>query len=162
MDKDAKNYVYSIEHCDADWTPSELDELDYLDGFPENDIEEFNYSFNTLMPYTNYTLALPNDDVRWLVSGNYLLKVYDDEEERKLAFTRRFMIVDPLFDVISKLTPTAIVSNRETHHEFDFEINHKDIKINNPESEIQVVVQQNFNFFSVIHHMIVGDNVSIR
>jgi hypothetical protein len=150
LDKDAKNYVYSVVHCNADWTPSDIEEMDYLDGFPEGDIEEYNFSFNTLMPYTHYELVLPNEDVRWTISGNYLLKVYEDEEEKKLAFTRRFMVVDASMTVSAKLTPTAMVSNRETHHEFDFEVNHKDIRISNPDKEIQVVIRQNYRWDNAI------------
>ncbi len=143
LHKEGKNYIYSVVHCNADWTPSDLTDLDYMDSFTEDDIDEYNFSFNTLTPYTNYTIELPNENFRWSLSGNYLLKVYEDEDEKLLAFTRRFMVVDPIMNVAAKMTPTAIVSNRETHHEFDFEILHKNIKINNPQSEIEVVVRQN-------------------
>ncbi|MEM8908787.1 MAG: DUF5103 domain-containing protein, partial [Bacteroidota bacterium] len=143
LDKDAKNYVYMVVHCNADWTPSELMELDYMNTFTEDEIQEYNFSFNTLMPYTHYELELPNDNFQWTISGNYLLKVYDDEGDRKLVFTRRFFVVDPMMIVTANMTPTAQVSNRKTHHEFDFEIIHKDIKINSPSQEIQVVIRQN-------------------
>ena len=62
LDGDAREFIYSIEHCDSDWTPSNLTEMEYLDGFNDEEIETFDFSFNTLTEFTNYTVRIPNDD----------------------------------------------------------------------------------------------------
>ena len=57
-------YTYRITHCNADWTQSELDAIDYLDGFNDRPIEDWENSVNTTRLYTYYQFRLPNDDAR--------------------------------------------------------------------------------------------------
>jgi hypothetical protein len=56
-------------------------ENDYINGFTEDRITDFQNSFNTLSQYVHYTLALPNRNMRWSKSCNYLLKVFEDTDE---------------------------------------------------------------------------------
>ena len=61
---DYHRYQYVLTHCNADWTPSDLSETEYLDGFNDNPIEDHDISVNTTLPYTHYRLTFPNDQVR--------------------------------------------------------------------------------------------------
>lgn len=143
MDGDFKNYVYTIVHCNADWTPSNLSEMDYMDGFRENDLSDYEYSFNTYSIYTHYSLVLPNEDLRFTKSGNYLLKVYEDESEKTLAITRRFMVVEPIVKIFPEMTRPAMVDKMKTHQELDFVITHENFEIRNPRTELSATVLQN-------------------
>jgi hypothetical protein len=143
MDGDTKNYVYSVVHCDANWQPSNLSEAEYINGFHEADIETFDFSFKTRSIYTHYWLTLPNEDMAFTQSGNYLLKVYENEGSRRLAITRRFMVVDNKVSVIPNMVRPANVSKNETHQEIDFTITHKDFEIRNPRTELSVTILQN-------------------
>ena len=88
-----KDYVYSIIHCDKDWYPSDLEEIEYLEGFNGEEIDDFGYSTNGYSEYTNYSLTLPNRDLRWTISGNYLL-VIRDQDTNAPVISRRFMVVE--------------------------------------------------------------------
>ena len=72
LDADNKYYAYTLIHCNADWTPSNLSQSDYLQGFSEDRITDYKASFNTIQPYTNYRLTIPGREVRPSLSGNYL------------------------------------------------------------------------------------------
>ena len=72
LDGDFKDYRYTIVHCNADWSRSDLFDNEYLDGFPENDLDNYEFSFKTKSIYTNYRLLFPNRDLRIIKSGNYL------------------------------------------------------------------------------------------
>ncbi len=143
MESDAKNYIYTIVHCNADWKPSDLTDLEYIDGFTENQIEDYEFSFNTITDYTHYELTLPNDDMKFKVSGNYLLKVYEDEDEKELVIVRRFMVVEPLMNILPQIKLPSQPSKSDTHHEIDFTISHKGIKVRNTQSDVKVVIMQN-------------------
>jgi hypothetical protein len=138
-----KDYVYTIQHCNANWEPSSLLEAEYIDGFTEELIENYEYSFKTKTTYTHYSLYLPNEDMTFTKSGNYLLKVYENEAEKRLALTRRFMVVEPLVSVIPDVVRPAMVSKSDSHQEIDFRITHKGFEIRNPRQELSVVVLQN-------------------
>ncbi len=150
MDGDVKNYTYTVVHCNADWTPSRLIEPEYIEGFSEGDIRDFAYSFNTRAIYTNYHLYFPNEDMRISKSGNYLLKVYENDDGKRLAFTRRFMVVESIVSIIPNVVRPAQVSKGNTHQEIDFTVTHKNFEIRNPRQELSATVLQNGRWDSAI------------
>jgi hypothetical protein len=118
MGGDVRDFVYQVQHCDANWNPSKsITEFDYLDGFTEGQIRDYDYSFKVHSNYTHYWLTLPNQDMNFKISGNYLLKVYDDEDEKHLVLTRRFMVKENLVNVYGKAVRPARVDKITTHQE---------------------------------------------
>ena len=73
------NYTYTFIHCDVNWAKSDLLPSEYLEGFFENYINEYSFSFNTTHNYINYECTFPNEDVNFLLSGNYMLVVSNNE-----------------------------------------------------------------------------------
>jgi len=154
LDEEVKDYIYTFQHCDYDWKPStKITDMNYIEGFNEDDIDEYDFSFNTLTNYTNYQLLIPNQDIRWTKSGNYLLKVYDITDDKKLAITRRFMVVDPLVRILPSISYPSNVSKGRTHHEIDFMIDHKGFEIRNPQIAIKVVIMQNGRWDNAIKNL---------
>jgi len=143
LDGEDKEYIYEIIHCDKDWNPSDIEEVEFLDGFNLVEIDDVDFSRGTYQDYTHYELLLPNEDVNWTLSGNYLLKVYENEYEKTLAITRRFMVVEPLVTVIADIIRPSSVSKIKSHQEITFDINYKNVSIRNPKNEIEVVIMQN-------------------
>jgi hypothetical protein len=143
IDGGVKNYTYTVVHCTADWQPSTLSEMEYIDGFTEDRIRDWRFAAKTFTPYTQYTLAMPNGDMRLTKSGNYLLKVYEDERRRKLIITRRFMVVEPLVRISPRLVNPAGVGKIQTHQEIDFIVDHERVPIRAAQQEVRAVVMQN-------------------
>ncbi len=143
LDADVKDYFFSIVHCDRNWNPSNLQEMEYLDGFNEERIQTYEFSFKTLWPYTHYNLKLPNRDMRWRLSGNYLLLIYDESNDRQLVITRRFVVVDQQVGISPRFLRANNVSKLRTHQEIDFSVSHKQLNIQNPQQEITATIIQN-------------------
>ena len=143
LEADAKNYFYRILYCDMDWKPAKISEMEYLDGFSEDRITEYQFSFKTFTPYTHYTLQLPNSSMNWKLSGNYLLVVYEEGRQEAPVFTRRFVVVDSKVQVSAQLVRPNAVSKMRTHQEVDFIVNHENMPLRNPRQEIHAVVLQN-------------------
>ena len=84
LSHDYHRYIYKLEHCEADWTPSEgIFESDWLAGFNGNTIDDYERSTNTIIPYTHYQLQLPNARCSLKISGNYRLHVLDEDDDNR-------------------------------------------------------------------------------
>lgn len=143
LDGEVKNYIYTVQHCDINWEPSNLVDTDYLDGYMDDDIDQYNFSFKTNQAFVHYELLLPNDDFQWTKSGNYLLKVYEDEDDQRLVLTRRFVVVDPKVSVNGKVVMPALVSKSKTHQEIDFAVDYEKFPMRSPQQELRAAVLQN-------------------
>lgn len=138
-----ENYVYTIIHCNTDWTPTNLFQNQYLAGFFEDQFSEQQQSFNTLTKYTHYELLLPNENMQMKLSGNYVVHVYKDFNKEEPILTRRFFVLKNTMSVIPYLRRPSRPDAIQTSHEIDFDINTSGTTIFNPFEEIKVVIRQN-------------------
>ncbi len=140
----AREYYYTFLLCTANWEESnDLVMFDYIKGYTEDRITDYKYSFNTIQPFTHYKIIFPNDNIRPIKSGNYVVLVYADSDKEKPVLTRRFMIVDQKVTVTGRVHQATIPSDRDAKQEVDFSILHPDIQIPNPFADLKVVVRQN-------------------
>lgn len=143
LKKDFQTYSYDFVHCNANWQPSGLVNTEYIEGFFNAFIEEYNYSFNTLFPYIHYHLKFPNQDIRFTKSGNYLLKVYRNNDPDDLILTRRFFVVDQRLSINSTVKMATLARYRDYKQEVDFTINHATYPIQDPYNDLSVMITQN-------------------
>ena len=140
---DVGDYYYTFFHCDATWNRSEIMETDYLDGFSDNQVTKYAYSFNTTVPYIHYELSFPNEDLNFRISGNYILMVYEGYDKNKPVLTRRFMVVENLVNVQALLSRSSRTRYRETGQEIQVTVRHPRYQVFDPYQEIDVVITQN-------------------
>lgn len=168
---DYHRFIYKIVHCNADWTPSELFEVDYMDGFNNQPIEDYENSLNTTMLYTHYRLDLPNDDIQFKVSGNYRVEIYLDEEASPPALSQRegaslhrgiespslegvrggpapvatacFRIVEPRMGLNVSVTSNTDIDTNLSHQQVELTLNYPPNEVMNPATEIKPYVYQN-------------------
>ena len=91
---EADNYRYRIQHCDSRWKVDDMEPYEYINGFEEGPIENYNPSFTTLTDYVNYYQYLPATHSQLLISGNYVLSVFPQDSPDSILFTRRFCVVE--------------------------------------------------------------------
>ncbi|OWK69808.1 DUF5103 domain-containing protein [Pedobacter sp. AJM] len=139
-----KNYWYTIEHCTSDWQSSRISTTDYLDGFNDDRVIDYRYSSNTVRKYTHYEISLPNTQIQPKISGNYMLKVYLDNDKSKPVISQRFYILDSQVAVAGEITNPLQVADRNARQKINFSINYT-MQIANPYQDIKAVVMQNFD-----------------
>ena len=143
LDIQSKAYKYTFRHCDADWsTSSELRPSEYINGYTEENIRDFQYSINTTVRYVHYSAILPSADMSPKISGNYLLIVYADDPAEPV-FTRRFMVVEnsPL-GIEGSVAQGSRSDNHLRKQQLDFVIKLNGFNISDIRRELKVVVQQ--------------------
>lgn len=138
-------YIYKVEHCNADWSPStEIFESDFLNGFNGEPIEDFEKSFNTTVLYTHYSLRIPNENISLKLSGNYKLTVYNDEGDEPVpVLTACFSLVEPGVGIGTAISTNTDIDFNKSHQQLDLSISYGGTKIIDPHRELQTVVLQN-------------------
>ena len=140
---DQKQYYYKLVHCTSGWEPSDLMDQEYLEGYFTNSIRDYRQSINTLVPYTQYRLTVPNEDLKVTKSGNYLLMVFQDNDEDQVVLTRRFMVYESKVTVQGNIRFPSNLNKRATGQELDFTIQHGAFPMASPQSDLHVVLLQN-------------------
>ena len=151
LDADNKDYQYKIEHMTYDWKPSNLSSNQYIDGFDENEIINISNSFNTLQPYTHYSVDIPNQNTIITKSGNYLISILNDDYE--VVFSRRCVFYENITTVGVAVFRSRNTEDNNQKQTVQFSINHSNLTINNPYQEIKVSLFQNYNFITAIKNI---------
>ncbi|KKK56725.1 hypothetical protein LCGC14_3061650, partial [marine sediment metagenome] len=138
-----KNYSWTIEHCDADWYPSGLATDEYMSGFAQQPIQDYALSFNTYVNYVHYKVALPNEDARILLSGNYVIKVFEDYDVDNPVLVRRFSVSESLASIKGRASRPVSDPYRDDGQQVNFSVLLGSLSVNDPYSEIKVTIQQN-------------------
>ena len=143
LSHDYHRYAYTIERCEADWTPSEeMFESDWLEGFNAIVIDNHEQSVNTIIPYTHYQLQIPNDQCRLKMSGNYRLHIIDDESQKELACVE-FMVTDQTMSLFMEASTNTDIDHNISHQQLSISLNYNNHIVTNPQEQIRMVVRQN-------------------
>ena len=159
IDYDVHYLRYSVTHCNADWQPSQLVESEYVSGFNYADIDDYAHSEATYVHYYNYQFVLPNADMEFLVSGNYLLSVYEQDNPEDILFQTRFSVCEGKVGVYPKVTSRTDVEYNNRFQQLSFDVRFKPGQIKDPYSELTCVVNQNSredNAVTVVRPLMVG------
>ena len=143
LDYDVHYLRYSVTHCNADWQPSQLVESEYVSGFNYADIDDYAPSEATYVHYYNYQFTLPNSDMEFLVSGNYMLTVYEQDDPSKILFQTRFSVCEGKVSVFPQVTSRTDIEYNNRFQQVSFDIRYKPNQIKDPYSEFTCIVSQN-------------------
>ena len=143
LDEERSYLRYSVVHCNADWTPSNLVESEYIEGFNYSDITDYSHSIGTLCHYVHYSFSLPNDDIKLLLSGNYLVKIYTEDEPDKTLLQARFYVCENAVSVGASVTSRTDIDYNGEHQQVSFIVNTKNYIVRNMYTDLIAYVTQN-------------------
>ena len=147
MSHEYHRYTYHITHCDAQWNPSGLIESEYMEGFNDQPVDDWQNSLNTTFDYTHYTLSLPNDDVKLKLSGNYLLSIREDGDE--VAWFR-FLVSEDKHNLTATVSGNTDIDTHKAHQQLGMTVSMNGLNVRDPEKEFYTVVMQNRRFDNAV------------
>ena len=149
----AKNYYYTFELCNADWTPADVSVFDYLQGYQNQQLTQYRPSTITLSKYVHYQALLPDKNCKPIKSGNYILRVFLDSDTSKLAFTKRFFVVENKSSVNAQVLSPFDNQLVSTHQKLQFSVNATQLNPQNPQQQVKVVVLQNYRWDNALTNL---------
>ena len=138
-------YTYRIDHCEADWSPSEdLFQSDYTEGFmTDNIIDDYEYSDMTYQLYTHYSLQIPNDQCRLTMSGNYRLTVLDNNNGDEPVLEACFMLCENTAGLQLGFTTNTDVDINNQHQQLTMQLSYGSLAVSDPKEQFHAIVMQN-------------------
>lgn len=158
MSHNYKRYVYHIDHCDWDWEPTDgIFESDFLEGLNDQLIEDYEKSFNTTQIYTHYWLRIPNRELQLRLSGNYRVRIYeedDDRDEDPPVLEARFCIFEKEAGIVAGLSSNTDIDFNRAHQQMTLSVGFGALPVFDPQRELKVVVVQNRRWDSRVEGLV--------
>lgn len=143
LDPVVRNYSYTFQLCNADWTPAVISQFDYIKGFLQQRITNYRNSSLAYTKYIHYQVMLPEANCMPSRSGNYLLKVFADGDTSKLLFTRRFLVTENLVPIAAQVQQPFNGQYFRSHQKIQFTVNTKSLNLVNAMQQVNVCMLQN-------------------
>lgn len=137
----AKHSSFRVKliHCDLEWKQSRLSDMQYLKDLNEYNINDFQVSQGTKIPYYHFRFIVPG----LKISGNYILQVFEGFDSAEPIIQRRFWIYDQKIGIETQPKAAQDPEYWRTHQQVNFSINTSAYFINFPQKELKIVVRQN-------------------
>lgn len=136
-------FIYRLEPCNPDWTPADgLFESEWLEGLNNQTIDDYKNSVNTTLLYTHYQFQFPNNYTNVRLSGNYRLRIIDDEQDEEVAVVE-LRVVEQLMKVTLGATTNTDLDLNGRYQQVEMQVNWSQMHITDPNEQIQTFVMQN-------------------
>jgi len=141
-----KNYYYSFTLCNADWSPTMLRPLEYLKGFQTVRITNYRNSSLSTTRYTHYQASVPDRNSYPTHSGNYVLRVFINNDTNTTVLMKRFIVVDNKASLAVQLQQPYTSQFFKSHQKLNITVQTDNrINIMSPQ-DLKVVALQNNNW----------------
>lgn len=146
LSHDSHRYICHLTRCEADWSETtDVFESDWLQGFNDFPLDDYQNSLNTTVNYTHYEFTIPNSQCMIRMSGNYRLSVFDEDNGNEKILDAEFYVVEPIVNIGLNLTTNTDIDVNKSHQQVSINLEYKDLNVIRPEDEIYTVVMQNWN-----------------
>jgi hypothetical protein len=112
------SYYFRVIHCQANWKPSPLSDIEFLADFNDIPLRNPESSIGTKVPYLHYTVPIPS----LKVSGNYIAMVYNKRNQRDTVLCVRFSVAEQLVKAQTSVSYAKTNTLRTSHQTIDFKL----------------------------------------
>ncbi|HWI90715.1 MAG TPA: DUF5103 domain-containing protein [Flavisolibacter sp.] len=151
LDNRVKNYYYTFQLCNADWSPSILHPYEYIKGFQNVRITNYRNSSLSTARYVHYQANVPDRSCYPSRSGNYLLKVFLDNDTSKLVFVKRMVVGDNRASVAAQVLQPFNSTLYRTGQKINVVVQTDNrIQVMSP-NDLKIVILQNNNWQTSVY-----------
>ena len=162
LEDEIRPLQWRIIHCDRNWRKSNLVESEYMtvvDCDFQIDRENFvDLSYNTTVPYVHYFFHFPfhggssTPEIRFLMSGNYVVQVYEQvyEGEDEYAYEsdivliqKRFVVTEQLVEIQAEVNRPNLVQYMDDSQQISMKIVPHGFDLSTFDKDLYVVYRQN-------------------
>ncbi|MFM9910858.1 MAG: DUF5103 domain-containing protein, partial [Chitinophagaceae bacterium] len=144
LDGGVRNYAYTFQLCNADWTVAMLSQFDFMKGYSQIRLNTYRVSSIAYTKYTHYQASLPDRNCVPSRSGNYILKVFRDGDTSKLIISKRMLVVDDKAITVAQIQQPFNGQIFRTHQKIQLKVNlNEQLNIVNHLQQLKVVILQN-------------------
>lgn len=136
---------YTIQHCSNNGTPSDLQPSEYIEGFNVNSITNYESSINTKTNYVNYRIAFPNDDVKMLLSGRYIVTIFEAGNPENVVARTTFLVYEQLATINVTIIKPQTAHNERHAHDIRISADYSNIHVTDVFAELNLDILQNGN-----------------
>ena len=98
----SRQFRVEVSHRNRQWQKSSISPSTYLDSFSQTYIQNSRSSFTNRPSYQHVEFEFPNDQLRPVVSGNYLLEIYS-YNGGQLLFSMPFFMTENTGDINTRI-----------------------------------------------------------
>ena len=149
LDSDYEDLYVKLIHCESDWAASQISDMDILNEYNEFPINDYEFSFNTIVPYVHYQFVVP----RVKLSGNYVLAVYRDGNQSDLLLTKRFMVFENRVNFLPNVGLSSQIIQRNFNQQINFDLKYGQLDLLNPRQDMKVIIRQNYRWDNAINNL---------
>jgi hypothetical protein len=143
LDEDRQYLRWRAVRCDANWQPSTLAESEWMQGFNESQIENYEFSRGTTVHYVHYSFNFPDDNISPTLSGNYLLEVYPESDPDDVWLQTRVMLSEQCAPIEASVTTQTDVDYNDAHQQLSVWVDTERAAVTDPFNDLTVMIAQN-------------------
>ncbi len=134
---------YTVIHCNYSWQRTNINFMEYADGFEFNPLYEYQYSSGTMVQYRHYALSIPNSNLKLKLSGNYILQVVKQSNRQEIVLQQQFRVYEPKVKIDALVRQPVATSIQRTHQQVELTVNAAQLGKIDPDTDIVVLIDQN-------------------
>ena len=144
----SESLQYQLIHCDKDWKKSNISSMDAIDGFDTDYIENQKISYGPIQQYIHYNFKLPNNHTNFLISGNYIIKIFSEGESNKPIANIKFFVSEQSSNVNFNIDESSDVEQSKYLQSYEVECTYNSSNTIDPFSNIYINIEQNHQTFN--------------
>ncbi len=141
--EDYSDLQYRLIHCGSDWKPSGMLDSEFLDGFNIADIDDWAFSSNTFVHYVNYRIIIPNEQINPMLSGNYIVQIFERENPDETIAEARFSLSEEVAGVKGTVSSSTDRGINTEWQQLELDIVPTNVVIEDPYTMLRVDITQN-------------------